>query len=438
MIPTWLLVIFVIGVNFTIWGMVGLARMTDQRLHPVPDRPAPAPVARSGPTKPTAHVTIERVAVLMAAHNEELVLARSLAAITELVPARNVHVVSDGSTDRTVELAIAAGVHVVETPSNVGKAGALAEGIRRFELPQRYRAVLLLDADTRLHRDYFRAALPLFDDPAVVAIAGCAVTDWESPRRGFVAQLLTAHRSRVYALVQRLVKFGQAWRRTNAVSIVPGFASLYRSEVLPDIDINPPGLVIEDFNMTFEVYQRNLGKVGFCLEARAMTQDPDQIRDYIRQVKRWALGFWQTVRRYRPGANLFTAMLGLFALELVTASLLMMLLPPLVILLAVPELVPASAGWPGFGDTYRAVAEHLSLGSVGLGVLLPDVLLTAAVAAVEHRPRYLLWAPLFLLMRAVDAALALYTLPLAWLRRSDGRWRSPSRRSAPATIASSG
>lgn len=435
MIPTWLLVMFVIGVNFTVWGTVGLARMADQRMSAAHDRrePAPRPAA-----KPPARITPDGVAVLMAAHNEELVLTRSLEAITELVPARNVHVVSDGSTDRTVELARAVGVRVIETPANVGKAGALAEGIRRFDLARRYGAVLLLDADTRLHRDYFRAALPLFDDPVVVAVAGCAVTDWETPRKGFVAQLLTAHRSRVYGLVQRLVKFGQAWRRANAVSIVPGFASLYRCEVLPHIDINPPGLVIEDFNMTFEVYRQRLGKVGFCLAARAMTQDPDRIGDYVRQVKRWALGFWQTVRRYRPGANLFTAMLGLFAVELVTASVLMLLVPPLVILLAVPELVPSSANWPGFGDTYRAVAAHVSLGSVAAGILLPDLLLTAAVAALEHRPKYLLWAPLFLLMRMIDAALALYTLPLAWLRRSDGRWRSPSRRGAPATITTSG
>ncbi len=31
------------------------------------------------------------------------------------------------------------------------------------------------------------------------------------------------------------------------------------------MDMNPPGLVIEDFNMTFEVYQKQLGKVGFTL-----------------------------------------------------------------------------------------------------------------------------------------------------------------------------
>jgi len=61
----------------------------------------------------------------MPAHNEEVVIAESLAAITALIPAGQVHVVSDGSTDRTVELAEAMGANVIATETNLGKAGAL-------------------------------------------------------------------------------------------------------------------------------------------------------------------------------------------------------------------------------------------------------------------------------------------------------------------------
>ncbi|SFK90355.1 Glycosyl transferase family group 2 [Amycolatopsis sacchari] len=263
------------------------------------------------------------------------------------------------------------------------------------------------------------AALPEFDDPEVVAVAGCAVTDWRSSRRGATGFVLTAHRSRTYALLQRLLKFGQTWHRTNATHIVPGFASLYRGRVLPSIDINPPGLVIEDFNMTFEVYRRRLGKVGFSLGARAVTQDPDTWRDYVRQVRRWALGFWQTVRRFRPRWDLFTAMLAAYVGELVLAGVLLVSLPLLVLVLVLP--VPV---------LHDLVAGYFSLGTVGLGVVLPDVLLTVLVAAVERRPRYLLAAPFFLPLRIVDAAIALAAIPLAWRARSTGRWKSPVRRGA--------
>ena len=112
----------------------------------------------------------------MAAHNEEVVIEDSLAAITALVPARNVHVVSDASTDSTVELALGHGVNVIETGHQRRQGRRLEEGIRTFGLVERFSAVMLLDADTRLDPGYFQAALPLFDDPDVVASGRAART----------------------------------------------------------------------------------------------------------------------------------------------------------------------------------------------------------------------------------------------------------------------
>ncbi len=450
MIPAWLLIVLIFGVNFTLWGAVGVLRFLDGKLDRFRASPRNAGSAthlarRSAAlTLPAATdclagaalagggdrrlLTIADLAVLMAAHNEEVVIDDSLAAITSLVPPENVHVVSDGSTDRTVELARRHGVNVIETATNVGKAGALEEGIRRFGLVKRFSLVLLLDADTRLDPGYFQAALPLFDDPDVAAVAGCAHSHWRTSGLSHVGRLITAHRSRVYALTQRLLKYGQTWRRTNATHIVPGFASMYRTSVLPHITINPPGLVIEDFNMTFEVYRKKLGQVGFALNAKAVTQDPDTLHDYIRQTKRWALGLWQTVRRHRLHLDLLSAMLFVLLLELLTASLTFLVLPLIVAVLALPGIFPLVLHWSVASTIHSAIADHISLRTIYLGVLLPDELLTCAVAAVERRPRYLLYGPFFIFMRTIDAAIALYTLPRAWREKSTGRWVSPARR----------
>ena len=373
-------------------------------------------------------LTIADVAVLMAAHNEEVVIDDSLAAITVLVPPGNVHVVSDASTDNTVTLALRHGVNVTETATNVGKAGALEEGIRTFGLLERFSAVLLLDADTRLDPEYFQAALPLFDDPDIVAVAGCAHSNWRTPGLSFTGRLTIAHRSRVYALTQRLLKYGQTWRRTNATHIVPGFASMYRTTVLPSMTINPTGLVIEDFNMTFEVYRKHLGRVGFTTSAKAFTQDPDNVHDYIKQVKRWALGLWQTVRRHRLHLDRLSAVVCVLLLELLTASLAFLVLPVIVLVLAVPDLFPLVLHWPVVTAVHSAIASHVSLRAIGLGVLAPDLLLTVFVTAVERQPRYLLYAPFFVFMRTIDAAIALYTLGRAWREKSTGQWVSPARR----------
>jgi poly-beta-1,6-N-acetyl-D-glucosamine synthase len=430
MMPWWALAILLLGANFALWGVIGLVRLVEagtRRARPRAVLAAASPAAPGG----DGRLTVADVAVLIPAHNEALVIGESLRSIMALVPPQNVHVVSDASTDATAAIARRAGAQVIETAKNVGKAGALQEAIERFGLVRRFALVMLLDADTRVQPGYFAAALPMFANPEVVAVAGCVRTALDR-RLSPGGNVLVGHRTRIYAIGQRALKFGQTYLRSNATPIVPGFASMYRTRVLPHIDMNPPGLVIEDFNMTFEVYQKRLGKVGFTLGAVAVTQDPDNFGDYVRQTKRWAVGLWQTVRRHPPRANLFTAMLALLLLELVTSSVLFALLPFILVVLAVPELAGSAATWPWFAEVYHAVSAHVQLTTVLFGVLLPDYLLTCAVALIERRPRLLLVGVFFPVLRIVDAAIALYSVPVAWLSRSSGRWKSPARR-APAS-----
>jgi poly-beta-1,6-N-acetyl-D-glucosamine synthase len=432
--PWWAFAILVLGANFAVWGAVGLVRLAEAGTRR-PRRRARLAAAGNGEAACDGELTVADVAVLIPAHNEALVIEESLRSIMALVPRQNVHVVSDGSTDATVQIARGAGAQVIETRENVGKAGALEEAIGRFGLIRRFALVMLLDADTRVQPGYFDAALPMFADPKVVAVAGCVRTarDRKLSLRGNV---LVGHRSRIYTVGQRAIKFGQTYLRSNATPIVPGFASLYRTRVLPQIDMNPPGLVIEDFNMTFEVYQKGLGKVGFTLGAVAVTQDPDNLRDYVRQTKRWALGLWQTVRRHPPRPNLFTAMLALLLLELITSSVLFALLPLILLVLAMPDLASGATSWPWFYDVYHPVHAHVRLATVLIGVVIPDYLLTCTVAVIERRPRLLLLGVFFPFMRIVDAMIALYSVPAAWLSRSSGRWKSPTRRAAVPSGAS--
>jgi poly-beta-1,6-N-acetyl-D-glucosamine synthase len=483
MIPWWMMALAVLGINFAIWGLVGLCRLSGAMVElmngasPAGGRPtAPVPVpgreprglrgvlsawgqeCRAGAAESRRQrrrlaraagpaviagdvVTVSRrltaadVAVLIPAHNEAVVIGDSLKSIMALVPRENVHVVSDGSSDDTAQIARDAGVRVMETEVNSGKAGALQQAIEQFALIQRFPVMMLLDADTRVLPGYFEAGLAMFANPKVAAVAGCVKTA-RGRALSFTGNLLVCHRQRIYAIGQRVLKFGQTWMRTNATHIVPGFASMYRTCVLPSIDLNPPGLVIEDFNMTFEVYQKRLGKVGFTLGAVAVTQDPDNFHDYIRQTRRWAVGLWQTVRRHPPKANLFSAMLGLLLLELVASSLLFLVLPLVLIVLMIPELTGGLPAWPGFDLVYSAVSAHVTLTGVTLGVLLPDLALTCLAAAAERQPRLLLFVAVYPLMRLLDAAIGLSAIPVAWLRNSSsGQWRSPARRPVAVTAA---
>ncbi len=440
-LPWWFLAMFVLGVNFAIWGTVGVIRLAEARTARLSRRqrqgrhPAGRPSAlahRTGTAEPEpaagkVALSVSDVAVLIPAHNEAEVLDASLAAIMRLVPARNIHLVSDGSTDDTAQIARQAGILVYETEQNVGKAGALRAAIGHFCLIDKYAVVLLLDADTRVEPDYFTEALPLFSAPDVVAVAGCVRTARDR-RLSLTGNVLVGHRQRIYTIGQRVLKFGQTYLRANATHIVPGFASMYRTQVLAYMDLDPPGLVIEDFNMTFEVYQKRLGKVAFTLSAVAVTQDPDTLRDYVKQTRRWAVGLWQTVRRHPPRANLFTAMLAVLLLELISSSVIFLLLPILVVVLVVPDLAPQALNWPAFADVHAVVAAHMKLSAVLFGVALPDYAMTCLVSVLDRRPRLLLLGLFFPLLRIVDAAIALSAVPAGWFVRSNGTWQSPARR----------
>ncbi len=440
----WLLVVLVIGVNFILWGSIGLLRLCDETVGQLRSRRRGRPHRDrgSGPRRAARRLqaaddegrhrlTTTDVAVLMAAHDEELVIEHSLQAIAALVPIGNVHVVSDFSTDRTAELARRAGARVLETKTNVGKAGALQLGIEDFGLAERFEAVLILDADTQLDPRYFEVALPLLDDPRVVAVAGCAQTRWHPRELSPLGAMIVAHRQRIYTLTQWLLKYGQTWRGVNATHIVPGFASIYRSRALEQIDINPPGLVIEDFNMTFEVHAKRLGRIAFAPGARAYTQDPSRYLDYVRQTRRWALGLWQTLRRHRPGSGVFSAAVALLVAELLTSSVFFLLMPLALLVLGTAELATA-AGLDAAAPVADTVDAHITFLAVAVGVLLPDYVLTCLVALFERRPRYLYLGLFFMPMRLTDAAIALWALPRAWREQSTGRWVSPTRRAIPA------
>ena len=415
----WLLLVLALGVNLLLWGLVGAARYARQcrgRLTWV--------------DVPPLRIRPRQVAVLIAAHNEELGVRATVASAHRQVPRGNVFVVSDGSKDATVAMATRAGASVYDLNPNRGKAGALAAAIRHFDLAERFEVVMLLDADTVLSTDYMTSSLHMFDDPEVVAVAGRAATVWDtSERLGFVGTVLRAYRERLYVLFQVLLKYGQASRLTNAVTIVPGFASMYRTRILSSVDIDAPGLAIEDFNMTFEVHARRLGRIAFHPRAAvAYTQDPHTLRDYSKQVERWSLGFWQTLRRHGLHLGRFWFLLAAFVAEVLTSSVVFVMLGPAVLLSVAAQLWLSLAGPAGeMGMLAESVAGVLPPHVAVFGVVLPDYLFTVIVAAAQGRVSYLFLGLFFVPLRCLDAWLCLRAL---WRSRlqSVGVWTSPERR----------
>nr|WP_316042290.1 glycosyltransferase family 2 protein [Nocardiopsis sp. CNR-923] len=182
-----------------------------------------------------------RIAVIIPAHNEEPVIAGAIESALRLFDRWDVYVVSDSSKDATAEIAARTGVNVLELLTNRGKAGALEAVIEEFALTENYDGVLILDADTELDAGYVEGAKRQLRDPDVAAVAGFVVSEWKPGERTFVGRLISVYRDRLYFMLQYFMRFGQTWRHSNTSFIVPGFASVYRSSALREIEINPKG-----------------------------------------------------------------------------------------------------------------------------------------------------------------------------------------------------
>lgn len=419
------LIVLILGVNLTLWTFVGGVRLAAERLTGDRD-PAASEAEKLSPAD---------VAVVVPAHNEEPVIAATIDSVLRLVPVEQVHVVADGCTDTTAAIARARGVNVLALTPGRGKAGAIEAALRRFNILERFAVLLIVDADTRLDERYLERGLPMLDRLGVVALAGYARAGWRPRELSLAGRFLVSYRTRLYAVLQWL-RYGQTWRWTNVTAVVPGFASMYRTDVLDAMDLNPPGLVIEDFNMTFEVHRQGLGTIAFRPAVHATTQDPDNLRDYFRQVLRWHLGFWQTIRRHGLWASGFCAALVLFLAEVLVASAGIILLGVLLVALGTAMLVSQVTPNDGWLAGLSGLTDYLAPPNLLLYLVLPDYLITCVVALALRRPSMLLYGAGFLGLRFIDAIAALLAIPLAWRTRSDGRWTSPTRR--PITAAAAG
>ena len=403
------------GLTIVFWGSVGLFRFISEKIKYIRSKEKLDDPALSGLIK------LDDVAVLIPAHNEEKTIEDCLNALSRVVPKDNIYLGSDGSSDNTVSIVRELGYQIADIQPNGGKARALKYLIDHFSICERYKAILIMDADSEIDEDYLQCALPLFDDPSIVAIAGHANPKWHSHWLPRWSMFFIAYRVRLYKLTQALLRYGQTWKHTNVSFIVPGFASMYRCSVLPKIDITAPGLIIEDFNMTFELHHRQLGKIAYTPLVRCVCQDPHSLKDYYEQVRRWYLGFWQTVRLHGVWPSIFWLSLGTFIIEMLLQSITFLIVPLTLVWFLLMPGEPITLWLPHLGPT------DISLLDVVIGVFVADYILTIIISILEKKPIMLIYGFGFVFLRWIDAFLFLMTMPLSFLVRSDGRWVSPSR-----------
>lgn len=274
----------------------------------------------------------KKFCVLIPAYNEEQGISKSiLSAYTAGVKPEDIYVIDDGSKDNTADVASKLNAQVLII-QNHGKSKAMKKGLEHFQICERYEWVAIIDADSIVDEKYISAMEKSVKKyPTAALICGnqrsqCGSWNW-----------LTAFRAVEYDIWCSIYR--EAQHNTGTVTVAPGFASVYRADVLNTLDFDA-GTLVEDMDMTIQLQRR--GKlIVYARDAIVYTQDPLTLRDFIGQIKRWYIGTWQVMKRHRLGRQFsrVDAEIALLTLDTLIGATFICLVPLLLVLFPRPTLL---------------------------------------------------------------------------------------------------
>lgn len=236
------------------------------------------------------------VSIVIAAHNEEAVIVRTLDSIRRSTyPFFEVFVADDASGDLTGRLVRdyqlrhpAMDLRILRMHRNVGKGAALNSVLRRFARGQ---FVMTLDADSVIQPDAITRALSYFDDPYVAGVAANVQIMEETTALGILQRFehMIGYRSKkLYSLL-------------NCEFVVGGVASTYRMRVLRKVDFYDTDTVTEDIGLSAKI--THLGNRRFRMvygaDVVAKTEGVLTFRALAKQRYRWKYGSIQNLIKYR-------------------------------------------------------------------------------------------------------------------------------------------
>src|SRR5213595_1897538 len=233
----------------------------------------------------------EPISVVIAAYNEEKVIAETLRTLlaTDYKGEIEVVVVDDGSSDHTA----AEVEHVAQSESRVrllrqenrGKAQALQRGLAAA----RHGIMVFIDADTQCQRDTLSRLLEPFADADVGAVSGHAKV---GNLRTFIARCQALEYTCGFNLDRR------AYTRWDCITVVPGAISAVRKDAIDEAGGLSLQTLAEDTDLTLTLH-RHRQRIVYVPDAIAWTEAPESVRTLARQRFRWAYGTLQCLWKHR-------------------------------------------------------------------------------------------------------------------------------------------
>lgn len=246
------------------------------------------------------------VSVVIAAYNEEKVIARTVESVLSSgYEDIEVVVVNDGSKDRTLDVLRSAfggrpRVKILSQP-NGGKSSALNHAIAHAS----NEVLVAVDADTIFAKNTIAMLVRHFHNSNVGAVSGNA-------KVGNRNRWITRFQSIEYIYGFNLDR--RALDLVNAIPVVPGAVGAWRRSLVVGLGGFGHDTLAEDTDLTLAI--RRLGyEIRYEEAAVAYTEAPEDIRSLAKQRFRWAFGTLQAAWKHRDATfNPKYGSLGFFAL----------------------------------------------------------------------------------------------------------------------------
>ena len=354
---------------------------------------------------------VEPISVVIAAYNEEKLIAETLRTLlaTDYKGEVEVVVVDDGSTDQTA----AQIEHLARNESRIrllqqenrGKARALQRGLAAAHNG----IVVFIDADTQCQRDTLPRLLEPLADERIGAVSGHAKV---GNLRKFIARCQALEYTCGFNLDRR------AYNLWKCITVVPGAISAIRKDAIDEAGGLSLETLAEDTDLTLSLH-RHRQRIVYVPDAIAWTEAPETVATLARQRSRWAYGTLQCLWKHRDMVfNWKYRALGWFSLPSIWFfQIVLVAVTPMVDLFLVASLP--------FG-VWSAVLPFIVI------FLATDVLLATLACMLEREPITRAWR--ILPMRLLYRPMLSYCVWKAILRAVKGAWVSWGKLERTASV----
>ena len=302
------------------------------------------------PRLPRLPETLPEATLLIAAYNEEAIVASKMVNCSQLdYPADKLRLVwiTDGSNDNTNErLKEYPEVTVLYQPRRQGKTAALNRALPYVNTPY----VIFTDANTMLNKGAIKEIIRQFSDPRVGCVAGEKRVEIQAEQGATAGEgIYWKYESALKRLDYRLYSAVGAAGELFAIR-----TSLFEQM--------PPDTLLDDFILSLRIAMRGY-KIAYSKEAYALESASLNMREEEKRKVRISAGGLQSVWRLRGLLNIFRY--GILSFQYISHRVLRWTLTPVVLF----ALLPLNLLLACTGHTLYTVILALQLAFYLLGYL---------------------------------------------------------------------